>query len=57
MPTFCVMPVHVNANHGWVVKTTHDDGVCETSIAYESREMAQKAADSWVYLDADWGKV
>ena len=51
------MPVHVNANHGWVVKTTHDDGVCETSIAYESREMAQKAADSWVYLDADWGKV
>ena len=57
MPTFCVVPVDLDAARGWVVKTTHDDGITETSIVYESQEKAQAAAASWTRLSDDWRKV
>ena len=57
MATFLVLAVHLDSSIGWVVKTTHDNGIIDTSIVYETRERAQAAADSWTHLDEDWAKV
>jgi hypothetical protein len=57
MSTFRIIPINRDADLGWVVETTHASGIVETSIVYETREKAQKAADSWVHLDEDWAKV
>jgi hypothetical protein len=57
MSTFRILPANMDADLGWVVETTHASGIVETSIVYETREKAQKAADSWVHLDEDWAKV
>lgn len=57
MPTFRILPVDLDAKQGWIVETTHDDGVVNKSISYPTKEKAQEAADSWIYLDEDWGKI
>jgi len=57
MTAFLVLPVELDADKGWVVKSTHKNGVIETSRVYESRLQAQTAADGWAYLDEDWAKV
>jgi hypothetical protein len=57
MATFLVLAVDLDSSIGWVVKTTHDNGIIDTSIVYETRERAQAAADSWTHLDEDWAKV
>jgi hypothetical protein len=57
MPTFHVLPIQLGVEWGWVVQTTHDNGVVETSIVFESYEKAQVAANAWTHLDEDWAKV
>jgi hypothetical protein len=57
MPTFRILPVNLDADRGWIVKTTHESGVVDTSIVYATQMKAQAAADSWEHLDEDWAKV
>jgi hypothetical protein len=57
MTTFRIVPVNLDSDTGWVVKTKHDNGVTETSVVYPTRETAQAAADTWTNLDEDWAKV
>jgi hypothetical protein len=57
MTAFLVLPIDQNANTGWVVKTTHGNGVVETSVVYETHAQAQRAVDGWIHLDEDWAKV
>ena len=38
-------------------KTTHDNGVAETSVIYETQAQAQSAADNWTHLDEDWAMI
>jgi hypothetical protein len=57
MCTFRILPRSPDADLGWVVETTHESGVVETSIVYQTQATAQKAADSWIHLDEDWARV
>jgi hypothetical protein len=57
MPTFHVLPIQLDVEWGWVVQTTHANGVVETSIVFESYEKAQVAANAWTHLDEEWAKV
>lgn len=57
MTTFKILPIELDRNTQWVVKTTHADGKIDTSIAYPTRDKAQTAADGWEHLDEDWAKV
>jgi hypothetical protein len=57
MTTFKILPVDLDLKTHWVVKTTHDNGKIDTSIAYSTRDKAQTAADGWKHLDEDWAKV
>jgi hypothetical protein len=57
MCIFRILPRSLDADLGWVVETTHESGIVETSIMYPTREKAQAAADSWIHLDEDWAKV
>ena len=56
-PTFRVLPVTQGAENGWVVETTHKNGVVETSVVFATREGAQATAYSWLHLDDDWAAV
>ena len=42
---------------GWVVKSTHENGLVETSVIYKTQILAETAADGWKYLEEDWDKV
>jgi hypothetical protein len=57
MTRFNIVPADICSKAGWVVKTTHDSGVVDTSIVYASQAKAQAAADSWEHLDEDWNRV
>ena len=57
MPTFRILPAQLDEKLGWIVQTTHDNGVVETSIVFESQEKAQIAVVDWTHLDEDWEKV
>ena len=47
----------LGADTGWIVETTHDNGLVETSVFLPSQAKAQAAADSWKYLDEDWAAI
>ena len=57
MPTFRILPAYADADLGWIVETTHESGMIETSVVLPSREKAQAAADSWAHLDEDWAAI
>ena len=57
MTSFQIVPANPDASFGWVVKTTHDNGLTETSIVYASRAKAELAVASWMHLDEDWASV
>jgi hypothetical protein len=57
MTSFRIVPANLDASFGWVVKTTHDSGITETSIVYASRAKAELAVASWTHLDEDWASV
>jgi hypothetical protein len=57
MPTFRVLPVPSGAQNGWLVETTHENGVVERSAVFATEAKAQAAADSWRDLDEDWDAV
>ena len=57
MPRFRVLPVSSGSEDGWVVETTHENGVVDTSVVLASQAVAQCAADSWQDLDEDWDAV
>lgn len=57
MSTFRILPVSMHADLGWVVETTHETGIVETSVVLASHAQAQAAVDRWQYLDEDWAAV
>jgi hypothetical protein len=57
MQIFRILPVTHGVTNGWVVETTHENGVVETSVVFATREEAQAAADSWIHLDEDWAAI
>jgi hypothetical protein len=57
VPIFHIVPVTPGAENGWVVKTTHDNGVVEKSVVFATQQKAKAAVNSWLYLDKDWDAV
>ena len=57
MSTFRILPVGYEAELGWVVETTHQNGTVEISVIFASHAEAQAAAAAWEHLDEEWAAV
>lgn len=58
LPIFVIEPVNPSdMSKGWVVKSTHRNGVVETSVVYKTETQAKAAAEKWTFLDEDWEKI